>query len=98
MKTIVMLVMLSGVLTKVETITYKNGRVVVRTYAKITDLIPSEMEVLRAGRPYPKVSPEDVIEHREVQLANYWQMPSADDILYSTIVAREEKIYNQKVG
>lgn len=90
--------MLLGVLTKVETITYNNGRVVERVYANVTDVIPSDMKILRVGKPYPKVSPADVIEHREVQLSNYWQVPSADDNLYNGIVAREEKFYNQKIG
>lgn len=75
MKTVILMVMLAGVMTKVETVHYSNGRVVQRTYDKPSDTVPSDIKILSLGRPYPKVAPEHIIEHREVLLSNYWQQP-----------------------
>ncbi len=64
------LVMIAGMLSKVETVTYPStGEVVVRTYSKPNDVIPADIQWVKTSKP---LSPDQIIEHRECELLNYW--------------------------
>lgn len=64
------LLVIGGILTKVETVTYPSiGEVVTRTYANPQDIVPSDIKWVKSPRA---LSPDQIIEHREVQLLNYW--------------------------
>lgn len=68
------LVMIAGVLTKVETVEYPSGAITLRIYDKPQDVVPSELVWVRVRNPKP-INPESVIQHREVELYNYWMKP-----------------------
>lgn len=74
MKKTIALVMIAGMLTKVETVTYQDGTVVERTYDSPQDIIPADIKWVKSPKP---LSPDQVIEHREVALLNYWMPPQS---------------------
>lgn len=63
------LVMLSGKLTKVETKRYQDGTVTELFYDSPKDIIPSDIKWVKSPKP---LHPEQIIEHREVQLLNFY--------------------------
>lgn len=64
-----MLLFIAGALTKVETITYQDGTVVERKYDNPNDIVPADIKWVTSPKP---LLPEQVIEHREVQLYNFY--------------------------
>lgn len=74
MKKTIVLVMVLGIMTKVETVHYSNGVIVERIYDKVTDIVPADIKW---------VTPNSV-------------KVKQDDVLYSSIVQREENYYNNQ--
>jgi len=67
MKSIVAIENVNGQRKKTETVTYRNGNVVKRVFDHVTDVVPSDIILVKTNAPVGKI-PVLPIEHREVAL------------------------------